>query len=364
MAVKEKFYSDAARYKSDVSGDDLSSLQETLLKERGMPSRSSLNLYKSFYRFGVYRPYDAPDTGREYLFFVKPDLCIVNRPLTIYANTDFKQSKGDYTNYLQKDLQNNPFFIELARRWPNVITQLQYQADSTKNPFSTLLSNMVASNLDLPSLSGNTITTPTNIFGTNYDYRGTSEPSDDNFDFSLEFNDTRWLDVYMYFRAYEEYERLKAQGYIRLYGDKNGTIGNKYARYIGDKILHDQFGIYKFIVESDMETIIHYAYYTGVMWKSLPRDNFNNPDFSEGLKFAVDGKAAFVDDMDPIILRDFNKLVYDYCGGTEPAKKGMKYKPVVNPKEDPNTDLTPAKIPYVYQGYRNNKIVYKLAWFG
>ena len=68
---------------------------------------------------------------------------------------------------------------------------------------------MVSSGLDLPSLSATTVSTPTNAFGTSYDYRWTSEASDDNHQFSLEFKDTKWLDVYNFFKAYEEYQIMK-----------------------------------------------------------------------------------------------------------------------------------------------------------
>ena len=92
------------------------------------------------------------------------------------------------------------------------------------------------SNLSIPSISSESIETPVNMYGVGYSYRGSSEASDDNPTFSLEFKDTKYLDVYMYFKAYEEYETLKHHGVIKP---------SDY--YIVNRILHEQFCIYKFI---------------------------------------------------------------------------------------------------------------------
>ena len=68
-------------------------------------------------------------------------------------------------------------------------------------------------------------------------------------------------------------------------------------------------GIYKFIVAEDMETIIYYAYFWGVFPTSTPREVFGDPLFSDGLTFTVNFKAAFMEDMNPVILKQFNQLM-------------------------------------------------------
>lgn len=305
-----------------------------LLEDYGLPKRENIDWCEKIYRFGLLNPYDVMQNGREYLFFIKPDLFILKPG----------------TTELQDNLKISPFFVELNEKWPHIIKQLQYQADDNKCPFSYLLTNAVTSHLDLPSLSATTISTPTNNFGTNYDYRGTSEASDDNFTFSLEFKDTKYLDVYMYFRTYEEYQIMKSQGRIDL------SSNDIYLRYITSRVLHDQIGIYKFIVGEDMETILHYSYYCGVIWTSLPRDSFNSPDFDDGITYAIDGKAAFVEDMNPLILHDFNNLVASYN-----ASKTTQNASVYNEKRG-FTDLKPVLSPYVIKStdLNNGKKIYKL----
>jgi hypothetical protein len=320
------------------------SIAKSILEDVGIPKRENIDWLHNIYRFGLLDPYEEAQNGREYLFFVKPDLYIVDGSVA---------TNGSCT--LQSDISNNPFFLELARKWPQIIPQLQYQADSGHCPFSLLLTNAVASNLDLPGLQSTTIQNPVNNFGTSYDYRGTSEASDDNFTFSLEFKDTKYLDVYMFFRAYEEYETLKAQGRINLYKS------NLYRNYTTGKILHDQFGIFKFIVGEDMETILHYSYYCGVMWTSLPRDSFNDANFDDGIKYAIDGKAAFVEDMNPLIIKDFNNLVATYASNSSFVEAPL-WVPEILGDGTPNghVDQKPVKIPYVDTGTDHGIATYKL----
>lgn len=304
--------------------------------EYGLPSKKDINYYKNYYRFGVIDPYNEPDSGREFLFFTKPDLFICQDP---------------GRNILSSGLASYPFFKELLSRWPNVIKELQVFDDP--QPFSYLLSNMCTSNLDLPSLSAQTIQNPTNIFGISYDYRGSSEASDDNHSFSLEFKDTKNLDVYMFFRAYEEYEILKAQGVVKLYEVEH------YRDYILNRILHDQIGIYKFIVAEDMETIMHYSYFCGCMFTSLPRESFNDADFHEGIKYAIDMKCAFVEDMNPLILSDFNNLVSKYNERFSEEDIASIYD-----FKNRKTDLLPVSSPFIVEtkDADGNKR-YKLRWY-
>jgi hypothetical protein len=152
------------------------------------------------------------------------------------------------------------------------------------------------------------VDTPVNDYGVGYSYRGSSESSDDGPEFSLEFKDNRFLDTYYFFKAFEEYEVLKHHGTIQ-----------PAQYYTLNRVIHDCFSIYKFIVADDMETIIYWGKMYGVVPKSLPRDAFSNPVFDDGLSYSIDFKAAFYEDMRPEILGDFN-----YLG--EKAFRTAKYK--------------------------------------
>ena len=300
------------------------------LNMNGLYKRNEIDVYNKIYRFGRFDPYNALQDTREYLFFTKPDLHIMEQK----------------TGKLNSEIKNIPFFTELKAKYPDIIYQLQSSADPYNNPFCLLLTNMVNSNLDMPSLQSTSIDTATNVFGTSYEYRGSSEASDDNFDFSLEFRDTSHLDVYHFFRAYEEYETLKNHGLV-----------SPMKWYITNRVLHDQIGIYKFLVDADCQTIIYYAYFCGVMFKSLPRDAFSNPNFSEGLTFSIDMKAAFVEDMNPLILRDFNYISKSYRNSNT-SKESPLYDFTLG-----GLNGTPAVCPYISECTDiSNRKRYALKW--
>lgn len=240
-------------------------------------------------------PYNFIDKTYEVCFYTKFDLHILGG----------KDSVSSNNKTINPDLKNNTFFEDLIERYPEVVNQLQLSANLNngsglyKNPFMNLLSLFSSSSMDLPSVSSEIIETSENAYGTSINYRSTGEASDDNHSFSIEYKDGPDLQVYMFFKAYEMYERMKSHGDVA-----------PFKKYIKKSILHDQCSIYKFTLASDRSTIIHYAKAWGAFPKTVPRDAFSNP-FDGGLTFNIDWQAAFVDDMDPNILSDFNALTQD-----------------------------------------------------
>lgn len=320
---------------------------------------TQVKLYTKMYRYGINDPFNAVTTAREFLFFTKPDLHILLRdePYNPYGDSVSNKKGGGinsytgrpYNNILNYGLQGIPFWVDLFNKRKNTtIKMLQSSIDDT-NPFNFLLQNMVKSNLEVPALDAESVDTPQNAFGVGYSYRGSSEASDDNPTFSLEFKDNKWLDVYYFFKAYEEYEKLKRHGVIRPYMD-----------HIIYKVIHDAFSIYKFIVGEDMETILYFGKYYGVIPMSLPRDVFGDTNFSDGLSYSINFKAAFYEDMIPDIIADFNAL-------TKKWYNKQKYTLSIHNNIIDAPDMRPATAAYVEQmtstmsptGY-----VYKLKWKG
>ena len=324
---------------SDVTNRD-SKYMRNLYHSANLFQNNEIDLFNKTYRFGLLNPYGAISTTREYLFFTKPDLHIYQR----------NDNTGITSNSLVSGLADIPFWKNLASGMPQIIECLQQSYGNNKSDhFNHLLQNQVSSNLDVPGLSSEMIDTPTNMYGVGYSYRGSSEASDDNPEFSLEFKDTKWLQIYHFFKAYEEYETLKHHGVIR-----------PWKGYIMNKILHDQFAIYKFLVDEDMETIIYYGKMYGVTPKSLPRDVFSNPSFDSGLSYSVDFKAAFYEDMRPEILKDFNSLSKKYYNSLE-----YDISPY-NTTFD-RVDTRPAKAAYIVADNNPSSptgYVYKLKWRG
>ena len=305
----------------------------------GLFHRNEINLFNKRYRYGIINPYETLSNCKEYLFFTKPDLNIFPRD----------DDTGTPSKELHPYLQTQPFWLyEMNEKHYNVIKALQLSLN-TKNPFNHLLENMVQTNLDSPSITAEMIDTPNNSFGVGYTYRGSSEASDDSFDFSLEFKDTKDLPIYHFFKAYEDYETLKHHGKL-----------TPYIYYIKNKILYDQYSIYKFLIDlDDGETIIYYSKYFGVKSKTLPRDVFSNTTFDNGLSYSIDFNAAFFDDMKPWIIKDFNQISKSYYDSLP-----YLIEPWNNVLE--RVDNRPAQAAYIVSEYNSHykHDVNKLKWRG
>lgn len=276
--------------------------------------RTQIELYDKFNRFGYFDPYNRLNTTKEYVFFTKPDLHLME----INGST------------LNPELENYIFFSNAIKQYPNVMGQLQESIKGrNKSPFCNLLSNRITSYLDLPGISAEEVDTGANIFGTKLSYRKSSIKSDEDFDFNIDFEDTKFLEIYMYFKIYDMYQKLKTEG--------NVTPPNEICRL--KKILHDQITIYKFIVGEDGTSLIYWAAMYGCYPKSVPRDALSDIDKDGGLKLSTQWHAQFVEDMDPQILSDFNYLV-------KPLYRNSKELPLYNLKYE-SSDGTWASIPYI-----------------
>ena len=249
------------------------------------------NRFNRFSRYGYLDPtHEMVSGAREYLFFSKPDLHLMDR------------SGGSVI--LNPQLEGNPFFKEAFRHYRFSMYSLQQWYGESSRPFTDfdaqnkfipLLSNMVSSSLDLPGISANEVQGNQNLYQVNTSYREGSITSDLQYDFSLEFKDTKYLDVYMFFKIYDEYFRYKYEENITPNRDL-------YSEY---RILPEAFSVWKVIVD-DTGRIIYWAKAIGVTAMSVPRDTLSNLDGT--IKFTVNFKAQFIKDMDPVHLLELNNL--------------------------------------------------------
>ena len=328
------------KYDKSTTGSILGLSNDTfkdLIHAATLYDRESIEWYDKFNRFGCIDPHNALQNTREYIFITKPDLHIFN--------------DGDHT-LLNPEIENAPIFVDALRRYNKVLQQLQYSTKGNGSPFANLLSNSITNNLELPGISASSdIETSENIYGTKMFYRKASFSSDEDFEFNLEFEDTKYLEVYMFFKLYDEYERRKYYGTVTPPNDT-------YRKF---KILHDQMAMYKFIVGEDGETIIYYAKLYGCYPKGVPRDTFSDLPAAGRLSFTVPFKATFVEDMEPTILSDFNILAGPLYSVRSKANDN-KDLPIYN--EDLGTvDGTWATVPYITatEGI-NGTLSYKLKW--
>ncbi|MGL5749294.1 MAG: hypothetical protein ACRCXT_02115 [Paraclostridium sp.] len=254
---------------------------------RGLLSRNELDYYNKFNRVGVIDPYNALAGHKEYIFFTRPDLQLLSS-----------------SSKLMDHFANKPFFIDSFKRFKDNFYQLQSSVMGVKSgPYINCISTCVLSSLELPTITSGEVDNPDNIYGDTITYRWSSGTSSNDFDFSLEFGDTKYGELYMLFRIWDEYINQKQKG--------NVVIPDS---FVLDKILHDQVSVFKIVVDSNHEDILFYSKITGVYPKSVPRDIYGSLPEDGVLKFNIEFKGAFVEDMTPEIIDDFNHIFNTYKG--------------------------------------------------
>lgn len=260
---------------SDMSGE---------LANYNIVDRYNIDWYTRFNRFGFMDPYNSIKNTREYVFITKPDL-------HLYSGSAYSPNP--------ELSESNTFFSDALVRYREVAMQLQYSISQNDGPFIQLLSNTVTGGLELPEISASTIETGKNVYGLGISYRGGSSSADNDFDFSLDFKDSKFLEVYMLFKMYDEYERMKWVGQV-----------SPNEEYVRNRILHDQVSIYKFIVAEDGMTLLYWARAMGCIPLSVPRSSMIN--ISEDPTYSINWKCQWIKDMDPKILVDFNTISASY----------------------------------------------------
>lgn len=266
-----------------------------ILQAEGLFARADIHDTTKFITHKYLDPFNRVGQTFEFVFFTVPDLFI-------------RYSSDTLADWCAGD----PMFTLGLQSHKAVLDNLQYSL--SKYPLSPILYNHRQSNLELPDLDGSDEETAENMWGSKMYYRRSSIQSQNNFDFTMEFLDNRYLDTYMFFRLYDAYEERKAYGLVDL------SSSSTYQRYIFDKILHDQMAVYKFVTLDDMSTLIYWAKLYGVYPKNVPRSAFSDMPQDGNFKFSVSFKANYVEDMDINILNDFNLLSIKYGSFSTPIK--------------------------------------------
>ena len=234
--------------------------------------RQAVERFDKFSQYGFFDVHDTSTYFKEYLFFTKPHLNL--KGLESYDPSYYKLIVEHYGKTMEYLLAGDTGFIPLLT---NSVTP--------------------GDGAELPDIIPMELETMTNINGAQITYKSQSLESSYNQEFSLSFNDTRFLDVYMLFHFWDTYSTLKALGYMQpldIYMPPHS-------------ILEDQIAVYKITVAEDYRHIVHYAKYTGVYPKIVPKSIFNT---MEGgiIKIPITFKAFKVNDMEPWILDEFNAI--------------------------------------------------------
>ena len=252
-------------------------------------------IHNRYDRVGCIDPYNGFVGSKEYVFFTRPDLHMFNEITDVTRLND--------------ELTHLPLFNDFFVRYPYIFKVLQSSISQQylpTHPFITLLTNTIASPIQLPEITAKTHETGANAFGTKILYRGTSHPSDEDITFTTEFTDNRYLEVFHFFKVFDEYIRQKQLGWITP----------RDPRYTINKILADQISIFKLVVAEDGESLLYWAKWTGCSPMNVPSDALSDLANTNGnLTFSITWHAQFFDDDDMDILQDFNTVVRNYTAG-------------------------------------------------
>lgn len=271
-------------YAGKISSDKL----RASMAANGLFPSDKIDLCNKFSTYGFINTDKYSSASKEYIFFTKPDLNIFN-------NTKYDSLE------LVAELQTYPIFKDAMERYKDVLVLLEGSVPGSNgyiSNFNPLLTNCVASSLDIPSISSEAIDSSTNLYGASISYRSHSIKSDNGGDFTLSFKDTSDLKIYHLVKLYDEFMRLQRQG----------KVAPK-RKYIENLILSEQFSVYKFIVSlDDPEVIKYWIKFTGVYFTDVPRSDFSDipqDGFKYSLSFHYNDCSG---DSDPIVLSDFNKV--------------------------------------------------------
>lgn len=276
------------KIKEDIAESE--GLLRKTMRANGIYEKRDMQYCHSFYRFPRIDPFNYVEGAREYVFFTKPDL-----PILAATGLSAEASAIPYFNFLYTNGYAN-----------TVLSDLCYNNSRIDNcPFVRILSNRKVSNIDIPDIVVEELETAQNAFGTKILYPKSSMKSDEDIDFSVEFEDTKYLEVYNFFKAYDLFRQLKWLGVM-----KPNNL------YINHKILYDHMSMYKFLVDVDGDTILFYAKLTGIYPKTISRSTFSEIPDKGPLKVTVGFKSSgWLEDIEPNILSDFNRLILQWRNG-------------------------------------------------
>lgn len=325
------------------------------LRSGGFFRPSDMKHHDKFYRHKRIDPYNYVDGAKEYVFITKPDLPLLDsggkklsdEALSIPYFSDLSTSSG-----YMKAIFNNLCYSYTG----------EYSDDSA---FIRILTNRCNSNFDLPDMVIEEMQTATNLYGDQILYTKASGSTDNNIDFTLEFQDTKFLEIYHLFKAYHIYSRAKERGiigpgiYLAKYGDKGynksadllkggsifdsavdtakgiinsakdlfggstseqeGGDRNKgaltgvwktYFDYIINRILYDHMSIYKILVANDGCTILYMAKATGCFPKTISRSALSEIQEKGPLNISIGFKGSgWLEDSNlKELMLDFNSV--------------------------------------------------------
>lgn len=275
-------------YKSDCNLTGLTAyeictkLHKTLNISNTKSTESQFNeLVKYYNRFKVATPNDMLSRGYAHVFFVRPDCNILNSKCTA----------------LNSQFENKPNFQYAWESSQNIVKQLVGNS-TTSHDFALYLSNKAAS-FSLSDEYINYDTYGKTVTGYKVAYGRHNIESKSSGDFSVTFQDDRFLHIYQLNKLWVDYISMVYRGEV-----------TPKTEYVRDKILDYASSVYYIVTAEDGETIIFWSKYYGVFPTTIPSTQFawgyGTPITTDQTKFDIKYAYSFKEDYNPLSLVEFN----------------------------------------------------------
>lgn len=289
---------------TDISSNHFSKFVDTALKNENIRTKNEVDTlrFDKFARSPILDPWNAAPMTRDFVFFTKPDLHIFE----------------DSNLTLNPALENTDYFPDMMETHIGSLKSLQQTYVSPANPYNYLLSNYVSAPIDFPGKSSDTTMGNQNLYGINTFYQDNNRVNEYMFDFSVEFTDTMYHDVYTFFEAYQEYRNLQYE--INLF-----PVKSEYAR---SRIRYKSFSVYKITVDPT-NRILFYGKHTGVEPLNTATDTIDSIASGETPRFTINFKAFHSVVNKPYILEEINKLA-DHAGFNDYGTVIPEYDKTIN----------------------------------
>ena len=293
LHTKDDIFSISSKYVSTSEGNlNLSAafVDDALGVNRYTPDLAFNNttIYSDFNRFRQVFPREELETMRQYVFFVKPDMNIID---------------SSNPEYLSENVKNDPTFRYLHTENPGLLRYLSNYSFG-KNVGSGIGHDFI------PFLVGRTNSYQVSDFqlgqyedaqlftGYKYVYPGNANASLSGVSFDIEFREDKDLRVSKFFYAWTYY----------IDGLLKGVFLPR-TQYIGTKIADYMTSVYYIVTGPDGSEIKFFNKVVGAFPINTPLSNwgFTGPTNQPGNTITISFAGATPEALNPIILSEFNQ---------------------------------------------------------
>ena len=202
-----------------------------------------------------------------------------------------------FLNFCDQNVNANSFFSYLSLSEPDILKSLSYGngGNKTSSPFIKILSNRF-DGISTKDTLARTKELNETFYGNKQMLPGSNIDSVTGDELSIKYTDTKYLHITKLNKAWTDYVELIRRGEIAPSDD---VRNHRYIDFTST--------LYYFLLDFDMQTILFYSQYVGLVPISNPYSNFGMELTSKDISpIDISYIYSYKQDLDPHILMDFN----------------------------------------------------------